>query len=324
MSTEVPSTQESLNKLDQDIWNYLKEQIKKVSDGTLHRDTRIILSFFAIGLFFFIYSRRALVSNPFDRMHVLSGVIFIFIIIYSFEKLMNQVKYNIDTFCEETDTNQFEMDLSNKFYAGFTFIFYYLNLFAKVITNTILLFAVFYIIYMLAMLQSEGAMFKRSMWQLDFKRSRKASIIKCILLVPIFIRLSEYISQKMLGGNKAYKHPDGTYRYNYEHGSVIRIREFKEFLSPEHLMHFANILIPKNLQIHKFVFLTGLLFSGLYGMIFIHPVDKDNVCNNKGNPVTRQVFTTMSSQLRLGLLILVTVVIMFYLVFVIRMLVDTL
>lgn len=323
-SSEVPSTQQSMNKLDEDVWTYIKQQWNKVTNGTIHKDTRIILSFVVIGLFFYFYKRRALVPNPFERIHVLSGIIFVFIMIYSFEKLLAMLTYNIDTFCEEPETNSFQLDLGNRFYAGLSFIYYYLNLYAKIIINTIVLFTIIYIIYILTFVQTEGAMHRRAFWQFDWKNAKKKSFIKCIFILPPLIRLCEFICLKMFGGNKIYEHPEGGNRHNYEDGKLLRIKEFKEFISPEHLMHFANILLPQNMKIHKFVFMMGLVFSSLYGVAFINPVNKENLCNNKASPESQKVYATMRAQFRLGLLILVTIMIVAYLVFLVRLFVDVL
>lgn len=325
-STEVPSTQESMNSLDRDIWGLLEKQWKKVKDGILHRDTNLILGIVIIVLFIYIYLTRATASNPLERLRLLSGLIFLFILIYSFGSVMDQLKVNIDTFCLEQDKRAFGIDINNRFYAGFSFIYYFLNLYAKVIINTIILFTILYILYILCFLQAEGPMYRRSLWQFSWKTGRdtRISILKCVFLLPLCIRFAESITQWFVGGIKVYQHVDGTPRYNYKQGIMLNIKEFKEFISPEHLFYFANILIPTNLTVHKFVFLLGLLFSTIYGIVFINPINKENLCNNQNSPESKKLLTSISTQFRLGLLVLITLLVIFYLVFIAKLTLDSL
>lgn len=321
-NTEVPSTQESMNSLDSGVMRMIMRPWNKIKEGKLHQDTKIVMMILLFTTFVYIYYNRASIHKPLDKIRILSGFIFIAIIIHSFQQLITQIKYNVDIFCEEPETNRFEIDVSNRIYASFTFIYYYLNLCVKIMINTIFVFAVIYIAYMLAFLQAEGMLHSRGFLQFKwYEGEKKWTILKIILIIPLIIHITEKITLHIYGGIQPNK-PKGLqkvdnkqYTYSYKEGAIMNIKEFKEFMAPDHLMHFSSVLDENNIKVHTFVFIISLVFSCLYGLLFIHPVDKEETCSKKQETYSKQVYARMNGQLRIGILVLVTLIIVIYLIF---------
>lgn len=320
-SNEVPSTQDSMNNIDsymsQKLWGWMRS----LKTRALHRDTGFVMLVLIIVIFIFIYVTRYSVTNTFQRLHVLSGLIFIFILIKSFEKALDQQQYDIETLCnDEVDDKPFTTDASNRFYVGFSFLYYVLNVFIKAAINVVTAFCIIYIIYLFVFNQSEGPTFRL---EFNFKKNKVRGLILVLLIIPVIIRFSELVTFMLLGGTKRLPALfGGEPMYFYMNGLVLKIREFKEFVSPDHLLNFANIMIPENLMVHKYVLTTALIFSTIYGFLFINPVNLDNVCATQ--QISKQLLERLHSQMRFGLLICLTICIAFYVAFIFKRLIKVL
>jgi hypothetical protein len=293
-----------------------------INDQNRHKDTMLLMFIISFITFISLYIGRLIIPN-FDesgaRLTIVSYLTFLLIFIYCYKNVDNIMAIDFEAMCNpdiETPNSLFKVTADNKIYIVFSFVYYYLLIYAKTIFYIILIFLVLYIIYVLlcCQLRYPTTRFDTFLFLFSYLTVEIAGFVLLIIGLIIYaaarhnnvamflmviggLLVMERVTYWLLGGvNKSLS----------IHRSWFGLSNLRDFLAPDSLLSFGNITDSQHMIVHVSIFVVGLLFAFIYGIWFLK--SSTDLCKNEQD----RLYT--NAHFMQGLFIVVTICIAMYLV----------
>jgi hypothetical protein len=212
---------------------------------------------------------------------ILSFLIFIIIMIYSYVRLNK--KLLIDSLLLCSNAEESSIDTSNLVTVLLSFLSYYLHLYIHTIVIAAIVFICIYILYILVVAQCK---YPIEHWD------NKWFNILCFILY----KWIEWITHKLFGGRESYETDEVS---NW-------IKYVRTTLFPHNLF---MLLLKENIYMHFVPFIIGLIFTIVYSLYNLRSHD---LCEDEeGNDKQKEIFINKFKQ---GLLMATVLVILIYVI----------
>ena len=246
-------------------------------------------------------------NSPAIGLPLISFLIIITIVIISLRFSHLHLQQRLQDPCEAHPPVR--IDPSNRIYANASFLYMYLVGYIRTILNIAFVMLVLYVAFVCLNscdIRRDEITFRP---EFGWKEERIKTIIVCILIIPALIVAYQYVMWFFIAIVDKFSEWDMDavpFRAKW-------ITDVCRFIKPSNLLQNGDLFTVSD---HVKIFIAGLIFSLVFGLLFVNTAHKESVC--KGKKEEKDRYTVFKNRSIFGFLIAIAIVIFMYLGFWVR------